>query len=185
MLLLKTVRPSGAPYNSAAAATGFRWPLVVDAHVVADHWNPLPVCGGGLHGLPWGEGRADCLSDEADAAWIVFEAPDESVVAVAEDGGGKSKCPEADIRYIGKRDDAVAYLLEHGAAGRAVVFATITGGDGSTITGGVNGSISIRRWDGKRYRYAVGYIGEDGLEPGVPYRLNDAWKFVRADEVQR
>jgi len=107
MLLLKTVKPDGIPYNSAAAATGFRWPLTVGVHVKAETWDPRPICGNGLHGLPWGVGRADCLSAEADAVWIVFEALDESVVAVPEDGGGKSKCAEADIRYIGKLDDGI------------------------------------------------------------------------------
>ncbi|QPB08664.1 ice nucleation protein [Burkholderia phage Mica] len=60
---------------------------------------------------------------------------------------------------------------------------TATAGDsGSTATAGVCGELRIRFYDyaAERYRTVVGYIGEDGLEPNVPYRLDDNRKFVRA-----
>ncbi len=48
---------------------------------------------------------------------------------------------------------------------------TITGGDGSTITGGDGSTIQLRFWDTRteRFRILVGYVGEDGIEVGVPY----------------
>ncbi|HEK1743775.1 TPA: hypothetical protein SMR50_003588, partial [Pseudomonas aeruginosa] len=51
-----------------------------------------------------------------------------------------------------------------------------------TATAGEKGEIRIRYWDEKagRYRTVIGYIGEDGLEPNVPYKLNADRKFVRA-----
>ena len=66
---------------------------------------------------------------------------------------------------------------------------TATAGDGGTATAGYEGTATagdkgtliIRRWDGKRYRTVVGYIGENGLEPNTPYKLNDAGEFVKAD----
>jgi hypothetical protein len=66
---------------------------------------------------------------------------------------------------------------------------TATAGDGGTATAGYEGTATagdkgtliIRRWDGKRYRTVVGYIGENGLEPDTPYKLNEAGKFVKAD----
>ena len=60
---------------------------------------------------------------------------------------------------------------------------TITGGDRSTITGGANATMAIRSWDEKqqRRRFTIGYIGEDGLEPNVAYRLDENGKFIRAE----
>ena len=142
ILMLKTVRPDGSPCNERARATGFRWPLVVGSVVECEKWDPQPICGGGLHGLPWGEGRADLLSTDADAVWLVFAAPADEVVAITEEEGGKSKAPRGVVRYVGARDEAVAYLLAHGAAGRAVVWATVTGGDWATVTGGDGATVT-------------------------------------------
>jgi hypothetical protein len=51
---------------------------------------------------------------------------------------------------------------------------------GGTSTSGYSGTIVIKRWDSIacRYRLVVGYIGEDGLLPSVPYYLNDDGNFV-------
>ncbi|MBG5799756.1 hypothetical protein KAF81_27135 [Pseudomonas aeruginosa] len=59
---------------------------------------------------------------------------------------------------------------------------TATAGYKGTATAGEKGEIRIRYWDEKadRYRTVIGYIGEDGLEPDVPYKLNADHKFVRA-----
>jgi hypothetical protein len=65
---------------------------------------------------------------------------------------------------------------------------TVTGGDGSTVTGGEystvtggDGSILSLKWfDGKRTRIVTAYVGEDGIEPNVAYKLDDNGKFVRA-----
>ncbi|MBH4072677.1 hypothetical protein I5M42_13525 [Pseudomonas aeruginosa] len=59
---------------------------------------------------------------------------------------------------------------------------TATAGDEGTATAGEKGEIRIRYWDEKadRYRTVIGYIGEDGLEPNVPYRLNADHKFARS-----
>ncbi|MEQ6541410.1 MULTISPECIES: DUF7666 domain-containing protein [Pseudomonas] len=61
-------------------------------------------------------------------------------------------------------------------------WGTATAGDKGTATAGEKGEIRIRYWDEKadRYRTVIGYIGEDGLEPDVPYKLNADRKFVRA-----
>ncbi|HEQ0048738.1 TPA: hypothetical protein VDW61_006217 [Pseudomonas aeruginosa] len=61
-------------------------------------------------------------------------------------------------------------------------WGTATAGDWGTATAGEKGEIRIRYWDEKsdRYRTVIGYIGEDGLEPNVPYRLNADHKFARS-----
>ena len=58
---------------------------------------------------------------------------------------------------------------------------TITGGDGSTITGGYRSTLTMRWWDGKRYRVATFYVGEDGIEAGVPYRVGEKGEAVRVE----
>jgi hypothetical protein len=58
----------------------------------------------------------------------------------------------------------------------AGVGGTATAGDGGNATAGVGGTIQIRYWD-ERYRVKTGYIGEDGLEPNTPYRLNAKHEF--------
>ncbi|MEX5343068.1 hypothetical protein [Pseudomonas sp. I2] len=59
---------------------------------------------------------------------------------------------------------------------------TLTGGNRSTLTGGEKSELRIRKWCSKseRYRTYNAYVGEDGIEPGVAYRLDDNNKFVKA-----
>ena len=54
----------------------------------------------------------------------------------------------------------------------AGLYATARAGDG--------GAIALAYHDGTRYRIAVAYVGEGGIEPHVDYRVTDAGKFVRA-----
>ena len=60
---------------------------------------------------------------------------------------------------------------------------TATAGDGGTATAGYGGELRIGWWDQKsdRRRTAVAYVGENGIEPNVKYKLNDAHEFVRAE----
>jgi hypothetical protein len=179
---------------------GFRWPA--SGPVEAPDWNPAPVCGGGLHGLLWGEGSVSYMDLSEGAKWLVFRASAEEVTHGAGDMQDKCKARRGVVEFCGNRDGAVAYLLANGAAGRAVVFGTATAGYRGTATAGYGGTatagdegtatagyrgtatagdggeIRIRYWDGKRYRTRIGYIGEDGLEPNKKYRLNGDAKFV-------
>ena len=58
---------------------------------------------------------------------------------------------------------------------------TATAGESGTATAGEKGALIIRWWDAKaeRYRFAVGYVGEDGIEAGKKYRVEEG-KFVEA-----
>ena len=50
---------------------------------------------------------------------------------------------------------------------------------------GILQPIRVRRVsndDGERYRIAVAYVGEDGIEPNVDYRVTDDGEFVRAQD---
>jgi len=57
---------------------------------------------------------------------------------------------------------------------------TVKGGDRSTVTGGSNSIIILEYWNGQDWKKKAGTIGENGLEPNVPYKLNDKHEFVRA-----
>ena len=51
---------------------------------------------------------------------------------------------------------------------------------GAIARAGAGGAIALTYHDGERYRIAVAYVGEDGIEPNVDYRVTDDGEFVRA-----
>ena len=122
LLMLKTVNADMTAYN------GFVWPR--EGYVRANKWNPEPVCGDGLHGALYGCGDGSLFIWSPDAVWVVFEPIGEVV-----DLGGKAKCAEATVIYAGDRKTATDMILnEFGPV--ACIGATVTGGDGATVTGG-------------------------------------------------
>ena len=164
---------------------GFEWPAEVGAIVEAPDWNPAPVCGGGLHGLIDGQGKATLLNTDADAVWYAFESvdadgrvSDDEAVYVTEDGGGKGKCRRAIVRAVGTRQQATGWLIASGCVG--VHYGTATAGDRGTATAGNGGTVILRRWNGNRYKYSVAEVGENGIEPNVAYRLDDDGNFIKA-----
>jgi len=56
---------------------------------------------------------------------------------------------------------------------------TATAGDDGTATAGDYGTVIITWHDAARRRLAIGYVGEDGIEPNVAYRLSNG-KMERA-----
>jgi hypothetical protein len=71
-----------------------------------------------------------------------------------------------------------------GALGTATAgdSGTATAGDSGTATAGDSGEIRVRWYDDKndRYRTVIGYVGEDGIEANVAYRLDDNHKLIKA-----
>lgn len=61
-------------------------------------------------------------------------------------------------------------------------YSTVTGGNYSTVTGGYGSTLSIKWFDGNRYRIAVAYVGEDGILPNVKYRV-EGGKFVEVKDA--
>ena len=64
--------------------------------------------------------------------------------------------------------------------------ATLTGGSRATLTGGEKAELRFQRYDSKadRYRTVLAYVGEDGIEPNVAYRLSSDGRVIKADEVE-
>ena len=56
---------------------------------------------------------------------------------------------------------------------------TLTGGYRSTLTGGDGSTLAFFWWDGRR-RLVVGYVGENGITPNTPHRLNAAGEITEA-----
>ena len=164
--------------NDMCGHGGFAWP---DAGLVkAPDWNPEPSCGGGLHGLLWGDGDASQLKHEdATRRWLVCEVVASEVVQIQR----KVKVPRAWVVYVGDRDGAIAMLQAHAPVGTAIVFAEATAGYAGTATAGEGGTLSVRWWDGdaSRYRIASADVGErETCKPGVAYVVRDG-KLVRKD----
>jgi hypothetical protein len=61
---------------------------------------------------------------------------------------------------------------------------TVTGGYASTVTGGDDSTLCLRHWDGKRWRLLIGYVGESGIEPGKPYKVNAQGEIVPAEAAK-
>ena len=59
---------------------------------------------------------------------------------------------------------------------------TATAGYRGTATAGNGGTLIITWYDGARYRRAVGYIGENGLRPDTPYRVNGRGEFYEVEK---
>ncbi len=187
---------------------GFVWPEA--GPVEAPDWRDDTTCGGGLHGLLWGAGDDALVSWAEDARWLVVEVlaadirdlggkvkfPRGTVVHcgtretatqyVAEHGGaGRAIVGVTLTGGYGSTltgGDRSTLTGGYGSTLTGGDDSTLTGGDRSTLTGGDRSTLSIRWWDSRaeRYRIAVGYVGEDGIEAGVAYRCDDAGKLVRA-----
>ncbi|MFK3706368.1 hypothetical protein ACI2JR_15725 [Klebsiella sp. NPDC088457] len=61
-------------------------------------------------------------------------------------------------------------------------YSTLTGGDYSTLTGGEKATLIFKRWNGKRYKFYIAYVGEDGIKESTAYRLNTAGEFEECTE---
>ncbi len=86
----------------------FQWPK--RGYVCAPDWDATPECGGGLHGLLWGCGDADYLSNSDTALWVVCVVDSRYVVDI----GNKVKVPDAWVQFVGNCIEAINYICEHG-----------------------------------------------------------------------
>ena len=174
---------------------GFQWPG--QGLVEASDWNPKAECGQGLHGWLWGEGDVSASGsthEDPGSIWIVARVMQSEIVEL----GGKVKFPRAWVEFVGTREAAVDRMCELAGSGRAIIYSPATAGDAGTATAGYAGTatagargtatagdaglVAIRWWDdaAERCRLAVGYVGEDGIEPNVAYVVRDG-KLARKD----
>src|SRR5512146_1644346 len=76
------------------ASTPFRWPET--GPVKCEDWNPDPCCGGGLHGLLWGEGDWSLLDRDDGALWQVVKVKTADIVLIDQQ---KIKFPAGEVIY--------------------------------------------------------------------------------------
>ena len=170
--------------------SGFKWPE--SGPISAPDWKPTKECGNGLHGFMWGEGDGALASWDATAKWLVVSVDTASVI----DLGGKVKFPRGEVVFCGDRAGATGYLLLRLPTPRRVIGAvvaagcsgTATAGDSGTATAGYRGTatagdrgtISIAWYDPakKKWSRSCAEVGENGIKPNVPYRVNVEGKFV-------
>ena len=186
VLVLRTCTKDMTSYND------FVWPK--SGPVEAPDWSPEPRCGQGLHGLLWGQGEGSLLDWSPEANWLLVEVTKSDIVEIDQ----KVKFPRGNVIFTGSQLDATNLLQTKAPCGTVIVGATVTvghnqtctvgdygtanAGDGGTANAGRCGTIQIKWWDQKaeRYRTAVGYIGENGIEANVPYKCDGEGKFGKA-----
>jgi hypothetical protein len=180
MLFLRTCKKDGSSYG------GYKWNLETGAINEAPDYNDRAECGGGLHGIKNGVGDAGYLNFSDDSIGVVFSA-DADIIEF--DGKAKVKC--ARIEFVGTVAECAEYIHAQtglqgiimqkstaGVEGQATAGdrGQATAGYSGQATAGVEGTIIIKYWDGKRYKYKIGYTGED-VKPNTKYRLNDKNEF--------
>jgi hypothetical protein len=79
VLVLRSCRVDGGSHN------GWKYPLTEGAVVEAPDWNPKAECGGGFHGLLWGQGSFSLMCWDDDAWFQVFECDAADVVKIGEE----------------------------------------------------------------------------------------------------
>jgi len=118
---------------------GFQWPE--SGPVECPDWDPAVQCGGGLHGLLWGEGSGDLLAiDEPEAKWLIVEVDFSYIVDLTATGSVKCKFQRGVVVFVGNQYSATKWLSEHGGQGRAIIGGTSTAGHRGTATAGDGGT---------------------------------------------
>ena len=99
--LVRTCQADGTSHG------GFKWPLEIGAEVTAPDWdaNPKRSCGGGFHGLAWGEGKWSYLSNDVNDVWMVVSAAVEDVLPEID---GKNRFRACRVEWVGKWNDFFA-----------------------------------------------------------------------------
>jgi hypothetical protein len=201
MLFLRTCKKDGTSYN------GYKWNIEVGAINEALDYNDRLECGGGLHGIKNGIGDAGYLNLSDDSIGVVFSAESDIIEfdgkakvrkATIEFVGQLHECAAyiheqtgldgiikqtATAGYKGTATAGYKGTATAGDEGTATAGdkGTATAGDEGTATAGDWGTIIIKYLNGKRYKYKVGYAGED-VKPNIKYRLNDNNEF---EEVEK
>src|ERR1035437_9023234 len=105
VLVLRTSNKDREAYNN------FQYPEL--GFVEAPDWNNNDECGGGLHGLVWGEGNKSHFSRDSDCVYQILEVD----LAVLRTGNGdltdKCKFQKGEVLFTGPIQDALPLLYCH------------------------------------------------------------------------
>ena len=134
VLGLRSLKADFTSYN------GFANPRNVGDEVFALDWNASPVCGFGLHFVPWGLGCDGQEGGMHRPVWQVVE-PIGEVVTI----GGKCKSPGLRVVHVGTLAECTAITvdgLNAFIAANSSGSASSTGSSGSASSTGDSGSAS-------------------------------------------
>ena len=152
-IILRSVNKDMTAYG------GFVWPKA--GQVEAPDWEPTAECGHGLHGLRSGDNNPGTWYKNGLVLGVEVEAKD--II----DLGGKCKFKSGRVVYCG---DMTGFCANFPGVW---FMGTATAGNYGTATAGDGGIIQVGYYDVKRYRICVGYVGEKGVLPDTPYRVEN------------
>ena len=157
------------------AAKGFQWPK--SGYVAAPDWNPTEKCGGGLHGLLWGEGDSNLLNHSPTAKALVVRVTEDDIVHL----DGKVKFPSGHVVFCGTRHQAAAFIQNNGGQGKATHYGTATAGNRGTATAGDYGTATARDYGTATARdYGTATAGDDGTATAGDFGTATAGDFGTA-----
>ena len=183
VLLIRSVK------EDMTSTNGFVWPK--SGTVACPDWKDNSECGNGLHGLLPGQNNPGTWHS---GGYILVLEVDRSTI---KDLDGKCKFPECEVVYCGDMKGACAFAETRGVYGpwyggtatagyggtaTAGNGGTATAGDRGTATAGDGGNLVVKFWDGNRYRFTIGYVGENGIKSNTNYRLDEKGNFVEVSE---
>jgi hypothetical protein len=115
-------------------------------------------------------------------AYLSERAPGRAIVGGTATAGdhGTATAGYGGTATAGDRGTATA---GYGGTATAGDHGTATAGVGGTATAGDHGILSLRWWDGNRYRIATLYVGEDGIGAGQPYRVDENGRAVKTEKT--
>jgi len=123
-----------------------------------------------------------------EAVKIITEAyPGEPVAFAARHSGDNGVSISGDYGVSTSGNDGTSTSGNYGTS-TSGVDGTSTSGDygdstsgiDGTSTSGIGGKIIIEWYDGFHFRTAVAYVGENGIEPNVAYKLDRQGNFIKA-----
>jgi hypothetical protein len=170
----------------------FQHPTKVGESVTVDDWNAESICGGGIHGWPWGFGLGEGKDCVWDSLWQVYGVKPADVVGELENGQ-KCKFRSGVLRFVGEWHSAMMFVLNgqiawvHQASRGAssatgLASAAVATGLYSRARGGEFGCIALAWWNEKEkrseMRCALTGQGEGSLKPNVRYELDVKGHFV-------
>ena len=118
VLVLKTTKAGGVPHclgqddgNGGKITTPFIWPRT--GQVECPDWNPEPKCGGGFHGLEFGEGSWSLLNEDETPGeeWRVVRVEQADLVRLSDNDAVKVKFRVGEIVYCGNKAGALALVM--------------------------------------------------------------------------
>ncbi len=177
VLILRFADREGKAYQ------GFQHPMEVGQAVTAPDWNAAPVCGGGIHGWPWGIGIGDGKEPDWSALWQVYGVDPADIVGEIETGA-KCKFRTGTLRYKGDWHGATNFILSgqmnwafHASRGAA----SNSGDRGAASNSGDRGAASNSGYRGAALSSGE-YSSAETTAPGTPAIVSGLNSRARAAE---